>query len=90
MYRVGIEHILGFKREGEYLIIDPCIPKTWGKYEITYRCNGSVYHIIVENPQGVNKGVRTVLVDGEVMTDNRIPLTDDGIAHKVRVILGTG
>ncbi|MBM7581618.1 cellobiose phosphorylase [Caldicoprobacter guelmensis] len=90
MYRVGLEHILGFKLEGEYLIIDPCIPQSWSKYEITYNYRGSTYHIIVENPQGVSKGVRTVLLDGQKVPDKRIRLMDDGIRHEVRVVMGAG
>jgi cellobiose phosphorylase len=90
MYRVGLEHILGFKLEGEYLIVDPCIPQSWSKYEISYNYKNSAYHIVVENPQGVSKGARTVLLDGQKLPDGRIPLVDDGIRHEVRVILGTG
>jgi cellobiose phosphorylase len=90
MYRVGLEHILGFKLEGEYLLIDPCIPQSWNKYEVSYNYKSSTYHIIVENPQGVCKGVRTVLLDGQKVPDKRIHLVDDGIRHVVRIVMGTG
>ncbi|MFO7295831.1 MAG: glucoamylase family protein, partial [Clostridia bacterium] len=74
MYRVGLEHILGFKLEGDCLIVDPCIPQWWNKYEITYNYKSSAYHIVVENPQGVSKGVRTVLLDGQKLPNRKIPL----------------
>jgi len=90
MYRVGLEHILGFKLEGDCLLVDPCIPQWWNKFEICYNYKSSTYHIVVDNPQGVSKGVRTVLLDGQKLPDGKIRLADDGIRHEVRVIMGTG
>jgi len=90
MYRVGVEHILGLKPEGQYLMVDPCIPQSWSKYEVNYNYKSSTYRIVVENPQGVTRGVRTVLLDGQKLPDGKIPLVDDGISHEVRVIMGTG
>ncbi len=29
MYRIAIENLLGLKKYGEKLIIDPCIPQNW-------------------------------------------------------------
>ena len=29
MYRAGVEGILGIRREGDFLVIDPCIPDAW-------------------------------------------------------------
>jgi len=37
MYRLGLEAILGLRRVGEALHIDPCIPRDWSGYELTYR-----------------------------------------------------
>jgi hypothetical protein len=35
MYRAGIEDLLGIRREGATLIVDPCIPRAWPGYEAT-------------------------------------------------------
>jgi cyclic beta-1,2-glucan synthetase len=88
LYRLGVEAILGVRREGRYLRIDPCIPRAWPHYELTYRFGQAVYRIRVENPQGVNRGVRQVLVDGVEMPDLRIPLVDEEGERRVVVQLG--
>jgi len=99
MYRVGLEAILGLRRAGNTLRIAPCIPKDWSSYELTYRltgkdkpypyCDGGTsYRIRVENPDGVNRGVKQVMLDGEILPEERIPLLDDGRQHEVRVLMG--
>jgi hypothetical protein len=42
----------------------------------------------VENPQGVERGVRGVAVDGEAPGDGVVRLSDDGRGHEVRVVMG--
>jgi cellobiose phosphorylase len=80
MYRLGIEAILGLRREGDYLRIDPCIPTDWPGFSATYRANGTVYNIRVENPRQSSRGVASVTLDGEPLPDSRIPLTaNDGV-----------
>jgi cellobiose phosphorylase len=88
MYRLGIEGILGLCREGERLRIEPCIPKNWPAYEINYRFESTEYQIRVENPKGVNRGIRKILLDGEDVGRKNIPLERDGKSHQVVVILG--
>jgi cyclic beta-1,2-glucan synthetase len=88
MYRAGLESILGFKLRGERLQINPCVPRWWRDFEITYRRGRATYHIKVENPHGVSRGVAAVEVDGAVQTNDEIPLTDDAQVHEVRVMLG--
>jgi len=88
MYRLGIEAILGVQREGNRLYIDPCIPKHWDAYEMTYRDDKTVYRIRVENPQRVNRGVRRITMDGDTVPGQAIELTGDGRRHDVQVLLG--
>lgn len=89
MYRLGIEAILGVRRLGNSLQINPCIPKHWPGFELTYRSSTVVYHIYVDNPNGVNRGVVQVSVDGKVLPDNNIPLSVDGQKHVVvHVLMG--
>ena len=87
MYRAGIEYILGFKRNGDRLQIDPCIPRGWREYEIDYRHGATTYHIVVENPHGLNRGVGTVDLDGETLATTELTLVDDGKPHTVRITL---
>ncbi|HEX7974300.1 MAG TPA: hypothetical protein VF498_07820, partial [Anaerolineales bacterium] len=88
MYRLGIEALLGLRRVGGALVIDPCIPQSWPGYDLTYREGETVYHIHVKNPNGVSRGVRQVALDGAVLPDGKTPLAGDGREHEVQVILG--
>jgi cyclic beta-1,2-glucan synthetase len=88
MYRLGIEAILGLKRKGNRLQIDPCIPDSWGEYKLTYRDGETPYHIHIRNPQGVNRGVRQIKLDGNILPDDHIPLLQDSGQHEVDVELG--
>ena len=88
LYRVGLEAILGFRRRGDRLKIEPCVAPDWPRYELTYRHRSATYHIIVENAAGTGRGVRAVTVDATDVPDGEITLMDDGKAHAVRVELG--
>ena len=58
MYRAGLEWILGFRLRGTMLYLDPCIPRAWQSFAITFRYHSSRYDIVVENPHGVARGWR--------------------------------
>ncbi|KPU45143.1 N,N'-diacetylchitobiose phosphorylase [Oxobacter pfennigii] len=87
MYRVCIEHILGLKIRGDKLMIDPCIPKEWGEYSMKYNYQDTQYIITVKNPYGTNHGVKKVYLDGGVVEDNIIPLTNDNRDHHIDVLM---
>ena len=88
MYRLGIEAILGVSRVGNILRINPCIPKDWPGYKLTYQFGTARYLISVKNPDGVNQGIQRVLMDGDILTDNNIPLSNDSKQHEVQVLMG--
>jgi len=89
LYRAGLEWILGFRKRGAALAIDPCIPRKWKRYEIVYRHGDTLYHIAVENPDGVGHGVSRISLDGTVLPEDAlVPLSDDGLEHRVQVVLG--
>ncbi len=85
-YRVGLEAILGFRKYGNALQIDPCIPSAWKEFSITYRYGGSSYQIRVRNPSGICRGVASMIVDGAHA--DRVDLVDDGGNHSVDVTMG--
>jgi len=88
MYRAGMESILGFKLRGDRLKIDPCIPRWWREYEITYRRGRTTYHIKVENPHSFSRGIATIQLEGAMQSEEEIHLLDDGHTHSVRIVLG--
>jgi cyclic beta-1,2-glucan synthetase len=90
MYQAGVESILGFRLRGATLLLDPCVPRVWPHFEIDFRYHSARYEIVVENPQGVSRGVASSELDGQPLPAGApaIPLVDDGATHKVTVILG--
>jgi cyclic beta-1,2-glucan synthetase len=89
LHRAGLEWILGFRKLGSSLRIDPCIPRGWKGFEITYRHGGTLYRITVENPTGVCRGVSRVSLDGALLPgEESVALSDDGREHQVHVVLG--
>jgi cyclic beta-1,2-glucan synthetase len=88
MYRVGIESILGLSQRAGALHIDPCIPRTWPGFEARLRTPKAEFHIVVDNSAGVNRGVRSVHVDGHESAGGAIPLGSAEGKHEIRVVLG--
>jgi cyclic beta-1,2-glucan synthetase len=90
MYRTGIESILGLHRQGASLLLAPCIPKHWPRFEIALQYGSARYDIAVENPSGVNRGIAHAELDGETLPAGplRVPLVDDGKSHRIRAVLG--
>lgn len=87
-YRVGLETILGFQLRGDHFAIEPCIPADWKQFSMTYRHGSATYRIAVENPDGVERGVKSVLLDSTPRENRTVPLADDGREHEVRIVMG--
>jgi cyclic beta-1,2-glucan synthetase len=90
MYRTAVEGILGINLRGRILSINPCIPRAWSGFEITYKYGSSRYRISVENPRGVSQGVIQASLDGRDIASApfEITLVDDGSYHYGQVTLG--
>jgi cyclic beta-1,2-glucan glucanotransferase len=88
MYRLGLTAILGFKKAGNSLHIDPVIPPTWDGFEIHYQFGATRYQIKVVNPRHLTHHVQYVKLDRKMLEDQAIPLVDDGQEHSVEVIMG--
>jgi cyclic beta-1,2-glucan synthetase len=87
MYRLGLEGFLGLKKREDRLEIDPRIPRHWPGFKVDYRFGATQYLIDVKNPDGVNRGIRLVLLDGNPLPNNLIPLSDDGKQHEVIILM---
>ncbi|WP_372985440.1 GH36-type glycosyl hydrolase domain-containing protein [Marinobacter sp.] len=88
MYRLTVETLLGLHLEGGHLHLAPCVPAAWESYNIHYRYVDTVYHITVRRIGESSGRVTCVTVDGNRLSDTRIPLTDDRQEHFVEVDLG--
>ncbi|MGH7224992.1 MAG: GH36-type glycosyl hydrolase domain-containing protein, partial [Gemmataceae bacterium] len=88
LYRVMLESILGFHLRGDRLRVEPCIPKAWKSFAITFRHRSATYRITVENPHGVERGVKTIAIDGRKQENRDMVLADDEQTHEVQIVLG--
>ena len=87
MYKVGIEDILGFQKTGDRLKINPCIPKRWENYSISYKYMDTDYQIIVFNPKGLETGTVEIMENGIKLENEEITLINDSLIHKIDVML---
>lgn len=88
LYRLGIEQLLGLRREGRMLHVDPVIPSRWEGFSMHYRYLNSTYQIRVKNPKHVSSGVSMVTLDGVLVEEQAIPLADDGAHHEIEIVMG--
>jgi cellobiose phosphorylase len=68
--------------------VDPCIPKDWDGFRMQRKFRGATYELEVKNPDHVSKGVKEVIVNGERIDSNTIPLLEKGKNHKAVIIMG--
>jgi cyclic beta-1,2-glucan synthetase len=87
MYRSGIEGLLGIRREGEFLIIDPCIPSAWPGFEAVVRVNSTRYAINLDNAMQRGSGTFSAVMDGEPLqcSEGRVRVPMDGRDHKLNI-----
>lgn len=91
LFSVGIEAILGLKIRGSFFSIDPCVAPDWKNFCITYRIKKLTYAISVNNPDGVEKGVREIKVAGKLIENKQIVLPRDADEERtidVEVLMG--
>jgi cellobiose phosphorylase len=81
MYQLILESVLGLKRKGNTLTIQPCIPKSWKTFSIDYQFLQSQYQItVIQNDEtALNK----LVLDGNPQTDNILLLVNDQQIHNV-------
>ncbi|HTX19907.1 MAG TPA: N,N'-diacetylchitobiose phosphorylase [Bacteroidota bacterium] len=73
-YFTATQYILGVRPEYEGLRIDPCIPSDWKEVKVTRRFRGKNFSIVIRNESGVQKGTKTISVNGKMIEGNLIPL----------------
>ena len=81
------QFILGIKPDYNGLLVDPCIPADWKGYTVFRKFRGAEYTITVKN-NGVMKGVKKLIVNGNEVKGNIIPKQPEGSKNVVEVIMG--
>ncbi|HEY3763198.1 MAG TPA: glycosyl transferase [Verrucomicrobiae bacterium] len=69
-YFTATQWILGIRTEFDGLRIDPVIPAKWKGFTVTRHFRGNTYFIEVKNPNGKQRGVKNMLVDGKKIAGN--------------------
>jgi len=75
--------ILGVQPDYKGLRINPCIPSDWPGFRVTRKFRGATYRIEVRNPDGRQKGIRSLTVDGQAVEGNLIPIAPRGAVVEV-------
>ena len=88
MWRLGVERILGLRPEDGGVRIEPCLPRSWRRADVTIRRPGGRLVITIENPDGVETGVAERWVDGVSTDDAVVAFPTDGRERRVIVRLG--
>ncbi|MEI6602535.1 MAG: hypothetical protein WCL54_03510 [Clostridia bacterium] len=82
-----VEWILGARRHYDGLMIDPCLTKRLPKAFIRRTFRGAIYDIHLDNTAGRCKGATSILVDGNPISGNILPVFSDGAVHRVDVVI---
>ena len=85
MWYTVSEFILGIQPDYEGLRIDPCLPSAAKEYTVKRRFRGALYHIHVVNPDGHQKGVKRISLDGKAVSGTLV-LWSEG-EHQVEVVM---
>jgi cellobiose phosphorylase len=77
MYRLIVESLLGIRREGTTLRLDPRLPADWPAFRFTYRYGATVYRfsVVVDANADENASGRVV------------SLVDDGQEHAIEILV---
>ena len=78
LYRAAVEGILGIRRAGDRITVEPCLPPDWPGFAATLRIDGATYRIEVKRG-----AAPSITIDG-VAAQQGIPLEADG-DHEVIV-----
>ena len=82
------QYILGVYPTHNGLSIDPCVPKDFGDFELTRKFREGIYNIKVQNPDRVEKGIKSITVDGKAIDGCVIPYVKGKETYDVVVTMG--
>lgn len=82
------QYILGIQPTLAGLKIDPCIPHEIDGFTLRRVWRGATYEIVVENPDHLEKGVKTMTVDGKPVSGSILSPVPAGLTVEVKVVMG--
>ncbi len=87
-YFAATRYILGIQPGFDRLTIDPCVPRDWKEFQILRKWRNAEYHITIQNPNGVEKGIVSLSLNGETLPDNTIPCQPAGSINRIIAVMG--
>src|SRR5438132_13919578 len=83
MYRLVLEGLLGIHLQGDQLRLSPRMPKRCTTFPIHYRYRQTHYHITVTRFADDSSRSSQIILDGQELSGETIPLVDDHRDHSV-------
>jgi N,N'-diacetylchitobiose phosphorylase len=87
-YHTATNYILGIQPEYNGLTIDPCISEDWPGFTTTRVFRGMNLNVEVNNPNGIQKGIKKLSINGEAIEGNFIPLDKLSDGCKIVAVMG--
>ena len=88
MYQAGVRELLGIRRKGATLSVNPCVPAMWPGFWVEMRHGRSQYRIAINNSTHRPGDAHHAVLDGVEVDPDLIPFVDDGQAHEIVVTIG--
>jgi len=97
-YRLIIEQLLGIRRSGDYLILEPQPRPEWNEFKVDYRFGNSMYHLCFlrkrssaadapgNAPRRLGAPLTLILDDTSSWESNKLRLVDDASEHNVKIL----
>ncbi|MBR6326824.1 MAG: glycosyl transferase [Lachnospiraceae bacterium] len=82
------QYILGVYPTHQGLSVDPCVPSDFGDFKVTRKFREGTYHISVRKADGIQKGVKELIVDGQKVDGHIIPYVKGKTEYQVEVVMG--
>lgn len=83
-----VEGILGMRPNADGLVVDPAVPSDWKEYTVTKKFRGKKLYMTFKNPDGVESGVKEIVMNGEKLEGNFIPADKLADTNEITVTLG--
>ena len=82
------QYLLGIQPDYDGLRIDPCLPDELKEITLDRTYRDAVYHIHVIKPDGIEKGVHKMLVNGTEVDGNLVRPVDGCKEYNIEIVMG--
>lgn len=83
-----VEGICGMRPNANGLVISPSIPSNWSEFSIEKIFRGKKLNINVKNPNGVQSGVKSLVLNGKEIAGNFVAFDDMLDCNTIDIVLG--